>query len=240
MGKVLVIGASGATGKLVVAQLLAKNVQVIAIVRPLSSLQSLYGDHEHYLEIKAEISQVSSAQLAKYISQCHTVISCLGHNLSFKGIYGAPHKLVADAIKKVTVAICSLDRGIKTKVILMNTTGVSNLDIQEYIPLSQRIVVAVLRLLLPPQSDNELAADHLRVNIGKDHPCIQWVSVRPDSLIDEQEVSTYYLEHSPTSNVVFDAGRTSRINVANFMMRLVTEDALWRQWQGKMPVIYNG
>ncbi|CAM4002433.1 NAD(P)H-binding protein [Pseudoalteromonas byunsanensis] len=240
MDKILVIGASGATGKLVVEQLLAKNIEVIAIVRPVSSLQNSYGHYKNYIEVKAEISQMSSAQLANHVVQCHTVISCLGHNLSFSGIYGVPRKLVADSIKKVTTAICSIDRRAKTKVILMNSTAVSNLNIQEYIPLSQRIVIAVLRLLLPPQSDNEQAADHLRVNIGKEHPCIQWVSVRPDSLVDEQEVSSYYVEHSPTSNVVFDAGRTSRINVANFMMRLTTEDALWHQWQGKMPVIYNG
>ncbi|MCF6433947.1 NAD(P)H-binding protein [Pseudoalteromonas sp. MMG022] len=239
MSKVLIIGASGATGKHAVSQMLSDNVEVIAIVRPQSSLQRVYGHHEKYSEVKAEISQMSVAQLADCISQCHTVISCLGHNLSLQGIYGSPRKLVADAIKKVTAAICSLNRRAKTKVILMSTTGVSNLNIQEYVPLSQRVVVAVLRLVLPPQVDNELAAAHLRVHVGKEHPHVQWVCVRPDSLFDEQEVTTYYLEHSPTSNVVFDALRTSRINVANFMKRLVTEDELWRQWQGKMPVIYN-
>jgi hypothetical protein len=29
------------------------------------------------------------------------------------------------------------------------------------------------------------------------------------------------------------------INAANFMAALITDNALWMQWNGKMPVIYN-
>ena len=46
------------------------------------------------------------------------------------------------------------------KVILMNTTGNSNLDIPELPPLSQRVVNAILRALLLPHLDNERAADY--------------------------------------------------------------------------------
>jgi len=32
---------------------------------------------------------------------------------------------------------------------------------------------------------------------------------------------------------------TSRINVANFMAELITDDTLWSTWKGQMPVSYN-
>lgn len=33
--------------------------------------------------------------------------------------------------------------------------------------------------------------------------------------------------------------RTSRINVAHFMADLITDNDIWSNWKGKMPVIYN-
>jgi|TARA_B110000238_G_C16132123_1_gene441960 putative NADH-flavin reductase len=42
MKKVLVVGASGATGKLLVADLLKRNVEVTAIVRTSSSLKNTF------------------------------------------------------------------------------------------------------------------------------------------------------------------------------------------------------
>jgi len=49
----------------------------------------------------------------------------------------------------------------------------------------QSIVIGLLRVLLPPQADNEQAADYLRRKIGQDHPIIEWFAVRPDSLINQ-------------------------------------------------------
>jgi hypothetical protein len=65
------------------------------------------------------------------------------------------------------------------------------------------------------------------------------VAVRPDALINENAVSEYELYASPTRSTLFNPGKTSRINVGNFMARLLVEDDLWNMWKGKMPVIYN-
>jgi len=51
--------------------------------------------------------------------------------LTFRGMFGKPRRLVTDAIKKVKNAIDLLESGNKTKIILMNTTGNSNRDIQK-------------------------------------------------------------------------------------------------------------
>lgn len=239
MNKVLVLGASGATGRLLVKLLLQKGVAVIAIVRSTDSLQSFIGEHSSLQIIEHEISQILEDDLALLVKECEAVLCCLGHNLTFKGIFGHPRRLVTDAVKKVTQSIESTNHTGVVKIILMNTTGNSNRDIPEKPPLSQRIVVSILRILLPPHVDNENAADFLRLHIGNNHQSIEWAVVRPDGLTNEEDTTPYDIYPSPTRNAIFDAGVTSRINVAHFMCALATDTVLWNKWKGKMPVIYN-
>lgn len=125
------------------------------------------------------------------------------------------------------------------KFVLMNTAGNSNRDLDEPVSVGQKIVIGLLRLLLPPHPDNENAADYLRKQIGKSNEHIEWVVVRPDNLINEENVSDYSLHKSPTRSAIFNPGKTSRINVGDFMARLLTNDNLWSEWKGQMPVIYN-
>jgi hypothetical protein len=87
--------------------------------------------------------------------------------------------------------------------------------------------------------DNEQAAAFLQNEVGLSSKAIQWVVVRPDDLIDEQSVSPYKIYPSPIRSAIFDAGKTSRINVAHFMSQLVLDDECSDKWQGQMPVIYN-
>lgn len=239
MKKVLVVGATGSTGKLLVKQLIEEGVKVIAIVRNPGALITEIKDQSLLELVTANISDMSVDKLIPYLRDCDAIVSCLGHNLTFNGMFGKPRFLVTDSIKALTSATITLNPAKKTKFILMNTTGNSNRDIPEKPPLSQRCVISVLRLLLPPHLDNENAADFLRVKIGQAHKNIEWVAVRPDSLTDEACVSDYDVHASPTRNAIFDSAPTSRHNVADFMSNLILNDELWHQWTGKMPVIYN-
>jgi hypothetical protein len=92
---------------------------------------------------------------------------------------------------------------------------------------------------VPPHADNEDAADYLRIAIGQDDRRVEWAAVRPDGLMDEDQVSGYDVYPSPIRSATFNAGKTSRINVAHFMADLITDDEIWKQWNGQMPVIYN-
>lgn len=239
MKKALVLGASGATGRLLVKILLQKDVDVIAIVRNANSLTNVDSSSSHLQVVEAEISEISESELSRYLSECEAVFSCLGHNLTFRGMFGHPRRLVTDAIRKVSNTIERIQADKKTKIVLMNTTGNSNGDIPEMPPYSQRFVISLLRVLLPPHIDNEKAADFLRIQIGQNNKYIEWAAVRPDGLINKDEVSQYDIKISPTRNVIFDAGSTSRINVADFMSELAINAELWDEWKGKMPVIYN-
>jgi hypothetical protein len=167
------------------------------------------------------------------------VASCLGHNLSWKGIYGHPRRLVTDATRRLCDAIKANKAERLIKFVLMNTAGNSNRDLNEPISLGERVVIGIIRLLLPPHGDNERAADYLRVRIGQDDKAIEWVVVRPDTLIDEEKITEYELHPSPIRSAIFNAGRTSRINVGDFMASLITDDESWSRWKGHMPVIYN-
>jgi hypothetical protein len=232
--KVLVVGASGATGRLVVDKLLSQGVEVRAIVRSLDSLP----DNPNLLKIQSSIHELSSAEMKGHVKGCDAVVSCLGHNLTFNGMFGMPRLLVTDTISCICNAIKSNNAERPTKVILMNTTGNSNRDIPEKPPLSQRIVIALLRVLLPPHLDNEKAADFLRTEIGQNDKAIEWVAVRPDALTDE-EATEYDVYPSPIRNAIFDSGATSRINVGSFMVELILNESTWLKWKGHMPVIYN-
>jgi putative NADH-flavin reductase len=232
----LVAGANGATGKQLVEQLLQMGQRVKIIVRPLSTISNAW--NEKVTIIRANISEMSANVLAEHTKDCQAIVSCLGHNLTLKGIFGKPRKLVTNAVKLLCNAVEKNSSEDLVKFVLMNTTGNRNKDLDEPVSFLERIIMSIIRLLVPPQSDNEKVADFLRLNIGQNAK-IQWVIVRPDSLINEDSVTEYKLYPSPARSVLFNSGKTSRINVGNFMARLIVENDLWEEWKGKMPVIYN-
>jgi hypothetical protein len=189
--------------------------------------------------IQASLLDISDSDLARHVEGCDSVASCLGHNKTFKGIYGQPRRLVTNATQRLCHAVRTNKSERPVRFVLMNTTGNSNRDISEPVSFAQRCVIGLIRLLLPPHVDNEQAADYLRTEIGQKHGDIEWAAVRPDSLIDENKVGEYKVHASPTRSAIFNAGITSRINVGHFMADLITDDEVWGRWKGQMPVIYN-
>jgi NAD(P)-dependent dehydrogenase (short-subunit alcohol dehydrogenase family) len=235
----LVVGASGATGRLLVEQLLNRGQNVKVIVRSPDKLPEVLKDHDHLSVIQASILDLSDDEMARHVNGCAAVASCLGHNLGWKGIYGQPRRLVSDATRRLCNAIKAKKAEGPTRFVLMNTAGNSNRDLNESMSFGQRCVIGLLRLLLPPHVDNEKAADYLRINIGQNDRVIEWAAVRPDSLINEDHVTEYEVHPSPTRSAIFNAGSTSRINVGHFMADLFTNNDTWNRWKGQMPVIYN-
>lgn len=235
----LILGASGATGKHLVEQLLCINQHLKVIVRNKTNLPESWKKNNNLTIIQANILDISADEMANHLKGCDAVASCLGHNLSFKGVYGKPRKLVRDSVIHICKTIEKNAPEQPVKVVLMNTTGNRNRDLNEHISFGEKIVTGLIRALLPPHSDNEKAADYLRAEIGQKNKHIQWAAVRPDSLIDEDKVSEYKVHPSPTRSAIFNAGKTSRINVGHFMAQLITNHESWNKWKGKMPVIYN-
>jgi len=110
----LVVGATGATGKHVVLQLLQRKQHVKAVVRSkqrlLDSLDEVAPntstEFSSSLEIQeASLLDLSDDDLMELTSQCDATVSCLGHNISIQGMFGHPRRLVTDATKRLYNAI---------------------------------------------------------------------------------------------------------------------------------------
>ncbi len=237
--KTLVVGATGATGRLLVAELLRRGGDVVAIVRTPENLPAELKGHRGLTVITGNALEMSESSLAGLVADCDAVASCLGHNLTFKGIYGQPRRLVRDSVRRLCNAVSASRPSLPTRFVLMNTAGNSERALGERLTLAEKCVTGLMRVLLPPHVDNEQAAGHLRTAIGNAHPAIEWVVVRPDTLIDNQSVTGYRLQPSPTRSALFDPGRSSRVNVAHFMAELIADGDVWRNWRGRMPVLYD-
>lgn len=239
----LVVGASGATGRLLVEQLLDQGESVKIIVRSIESYPTLLKRHNQLTITEASLPDMTEAELIKQVQGCRAVASCLGHNLTLKGMFGHPRRLVTNGVLRLCEAIEKTRPETPVKFVLMNTTGNQNKRAGETISTAQSCVIGLIRHLLPPHADNEEAAAYLQSNFGTDQTAIEWAAIRPDSLIDEEAVTAYEVFPSPIRSAIFDAGRTSRINVAHFMSQLILDPdvapGIWKCWNGKMPVVYN-
>jgi putative NADH-flavin reductase len=232
--KVLVLGATGQTGYHVVKQFLENSIQVKAIVRNAEKFKDNQSDKNLKL-FTENILDIEDKRLKEILADVDVVISCLGHNISLKGIFGKPHYLVTEAIKKIIDN--SNDKHPK-KIILMNTTACLNTKQKEKFTFGESIIMGIMRSLLPPQRDNERALKYLEEKLnGED--VFEWIAVRPDTLITQDQVTDYEIFESPQRSPIFNAGKTSRINVAHFIMKLVSNEELWNEWMYRMPVIYN-
>tara|TARA_R100000027_G_scaffold27499_1_gene19913 strand:+ start:13928 stop:14803 length:876 start_codon:yes stop_codon:yes gene_type:complete len=237
--KTLVLGATGATGRLVAADLLARGGEVRAIVRSADRLPQDLLDHPNLTVIEGSVLDLPEKELRDALEGCKAVISCLGHNLTLKGMFGSPRRLVADSVSRICSAIQTESSAGITKVILMNSTGCKDTDAKETPSVFDRIVVGLIRLLVPPHADNEAAARFLRSSVGKQDHRVKWVIVRPDGLINEPGVSDYCTVPSPTRSPIFNSGKSSRVNVARFMDELASSEEVWAEWVGRSPVLYN-
>ena len=237
MKKILVVGASGKTGRNVVKQLLELGHSVHIIVRTTNNLSKDILKHQRVNIIKASILDIKEEEMVNLVSDSDAIVSCLGHNLSFKGIFGEPKRLCTDATKILCKAIRSTKANSPIKFILMSSVGVKNKEIGEQRSLFDNIVLTLLRWFIPPHKDNEMALDYLISSIGDSNKYIEWCAIRPDSLIDE-EISKFEIIESPITGI-FKGRPTARKNVANFITKLIEDNTLWSMWKFKTPVIMN-
>jgi NAD(P)-dependent dehydrogenase (short-subunit alcohol dehydrogenase family) len=247
--KTLVVGSTGATGKHVVLQLLQQKQNVHAIARSKERLLDLLDEiepksrslFEKQLEItEASILDLSDEELRRVTEDVDVVVSCLGHNISFKGIYGKPRKLVTDATRRLFGAIeanqtANADK--KTKFILMGTCAVPNpAGGDDPRTRFERAIIFMLRYLIPPHSDNETAAGF--ISGKRSNPHIEWTVIRPTDLIDGS-VTKYELFGKPQSSLFGGESTATRANVAKSMVDMIMTDSLWEEWKFKMPYIQD-
>lgn len=236
---ILVVGATGATGKHVLQRFLDNGDKVKTVVRSKERMEGLltddatkYGDRLSVTE--GALLDLSDEQMKNLVQGTDAVISCLGHNMNFSGIWGKPRRLVTDATKRLTNAM--KETSPNAKFILMGSNGVANPNGQDdERPAFERALIWTLRYTIPPHADNEQAAAYL-YNMGTES--VEWSVVRPSDLIDGP-VTPYDLEAKPRPGLFSPGSPATRSNVADSMVKLILNDSLWNEWKFKMPVLYD-
>lgn len=235
---VLLVGGTGRTGRRTLQQLLDRGIGVRAIVRSRAKLPPHVAGHPGLTVVEASLLSLGDEELQQQVRGCDAIVSCLGHVISLKGIFGSPRDLVTRATTRLCRAVEMTQPPAPVRFILMSSVSVNRpgrLDTRR--GSFERTFLRVLCAVLPPAKDNQRAADFLFEKIGPNSAFVHWVAVRPDSL-REGEVSAY-TSHEGLVNSLFAPGSTNMANVAHFMCELVTNSETWAIWRGKLPVIVN-
>jgi uncharacterized protein YbjT (DUF2867 family) len=236
--RVLVLGGTGRTGSQVLTQLLDRDVPVLAIVRSADRLPAAAVGHAQLTVVEADPLALTVEELARHLDGCDTVISCLGHTISPKGILGPPRDLVERAVRSVHAAASASAPARPVRLILMSSVSVNqphHADTRR--GRGERAYMGLMRAAVPPARDNQRAADFLTLELGSSDRALEWVIVRPDTLRDGA-----VREYEVTGELVaslFRPESTRMAQVAHFMCELATDDAHWQQWRGRMPVIID-
>ena len=132
MKTILVAGATGQTGRLVVEQSLANDHKVRIIVRSRNRLPAEILEHPNINLIEASLLDLSDEQMADLAKGCDSVVSCLGHVINFNGIFGEPKQLCTEATKRLCKTIESNCPLSPVRFILMNTVVYPLMKLQSH------------------------------------------------------------------------------------------------------------
>ena len=80
--KVLVLGASGATGRLVLMQLVQRKINTRILIRESAVIAEEFTENPLVEIVKGNINELDQSDLELLLQDCELVISCLGHNIS--------------------------------------------------------------------------------------------------------------------------------------------------------------
>ena len=94
---VLLVGGTGRTGQRVLCRLLERGVAVRAVVRSAGRLPPGVAGDPRLTVVEADLLALDDESLAAQVRGCEAVVSCLGHTISLRGVFGPPHDLVARA-----------------------------------------------------------------------------------------------------------------------------------------------
>ena len=78
------------TGRRLVEQLLGKNYKVRIIVRSSHKLPADIVENPNTTTIEASVLDLTDEEVTEHVRDCDAVVSCLGHVMNFKGIFGEP------------------------------------------------------------------------------------------------------------------------------------------------------
>jgi hypothetical protein len=221
---VLLLGATGRTGQRVLVQLLGRGFSVRVVVRSARRLPADAAKDPGLTVVEGELLSLTDEELQRQLRGCDAVISCLGHVINLKGIFGPPRDLVTRATTRLCRGIEALQPSKPVKLVVMTSVSVhrpGRLDARR--GTFERAFLWILRALVPPARDNQSAAGFLQEEVGTAGPHVQWEYTLHEALVSSLS--------APAS--------TRMANVAHFMCELVANPKAWGDWKGKLPVVID-
>merc|ERR1712207_57220 len=135
------------------------------------------------------IANMPLEELRSLVKGCSAVVSCLGHNLDWHGVYHDGY-FVKENAEKITSIMP--EKG--TRFIMMGSDGVAHPDgtTDPKRSLFTRAILGFFRMLLPPVRDQEMAAQHLYdYTVQNPSSACDWTVVRPGDLLNLDEKLVY-------------------------------------------------
>lgn len=198
--RVLVIGATGGTGRELVQQALAQGHQVTAFVRDPGKLQI---EHANLRVAKGDVLDYGTVEAATRGQDA--VLSALGHK---RFLY--PNKIQSDGMRHILRAMTACD---VPRLICETALGIGNSIGRLGLPHT----FFILPLLLQFYMWDKLRQEELIRASDRD-----WVIVRPGVLTNGPARGTY--RHGPEAGNYFWPVTISRADVADFMLKQLRED----------------
>ncbi len=217
-GKILILGATGRTGKLLLLQALDWGYQVNALVRKKNSFLPRHPNLKIFEGTPTDITA-----LAKAMENCEAIISAL--NISRNSDFPwsklrTPTNFLSETVNNI-IAL-SADIGIK-RVIVISAWGVS--DTRDHIP-------GWFRWLIDHSNIGVAYQDHAKQEKLLAQSTLRYTVIRPVGLINSNKENDVQvsLDNVPEPGLI-----VSRKNVAKFILEVLNNDLFVYQ----MPVIYE-
>eukprot|EP00520_Triparma_pacifica_P007145 CAMPEP_0118640542 /NCGR_PEP_ID=MMETSP0785-20121206/4809_1 /TAXON_ID=91992 /ORGANISM="Bolidomonas pacifica, Strain CCMP 1866" /LENGTH=244 /DNA_ID=CAMNT_0006531937 /DNA_START=171 /DNA_END=902 /DNA_ORIENTATION=- len=227
--KTLLFGATGGIGSQVCTRLLDRGYRVTAFVRSSSRLPEPCKGHPLLTVVEDPRGHLAlcGREFKELVDGHDTVVQCLGHNLSFSGMFLPPRRLCRDTVRKICGSLNGPNQQIK--LIVINTEGVDRPDGGDgsVRGCCEKVILGCLKCCIPPHADNVATLSCLD-DLASSNPNISFCAVRPSDLVDKEP--SKYEVHETLQNGIFNAGETSRSNVGEFMASLVADETLWSKW----------
>jgi len=209
--RVMIIGATGGTGRQLVQQALEQGHQVTAFVRDPSRLKI---EHANLRVAKGDVLDYASVEAA--MRGQSAVLSALGHKRFFY-----PNKIQSDGMRNILRAMKACD---VPRLICETALGIGNSVGRLGLPHTFFIMPLILAFYMW----DKLRQEELIAASDRD-----WVIVRPGVLTNGEATGSY--RHGPKVGSYLWPVRISRADVADFMLKQLNDD----EYVGAAPGLGN-
>jgi putative NADH-flavin reductase len=205
--KLIVFGATGATGRQIVTQALELGHDVTAFAR---SPEKLDQEHERLKVFKGDVLDLESVERA--IHGQDVVLCALGAPPSDKS------NLRANGTKNIIRAMETT--GVR-RLICQSTTGVG--DSHDTLPFLMKYIIVPL-ILRSAFADHEVQENHIRESR------LDWIIARPTALTDGEHTASYQHGYAADNKTI--TFKISRADTADFMLKQLTDNSYLHQTPG--------